>query len=138
TAVWRPGTGAQHWSAGLTFDEFKQKDAGFFQQGLRLTIVDKYPTGDGIRYLGVWRPGTGEQRWWTGKFADFKAVDQQHFEDGLRVTATNHSWGMMAVWRPGSGAQFWGSGPAADFKAVDQQHFDSGLRLIALSAGFTL
>jgi Bacterial tandem repeat domain 1 len=138
TAVWRPGTGVQHWASGLDVDEFKKKDDEFFAGGFRLAIVDKYNDGDS--FLGVWRPGTGEQRWWTGAFDNFKDVDTSHFNNGLRLVALNHSYGMMAAWRPGSGAQFWQIAlqdqNSDEFKTVDQAHFDKGRRLVHIGVGF--
>jgi Polyglycine hydrolase-like, structural repeat len=124
------------WSSGLTVDQFKQKDAELFNQGFRLVIVDKYDTDEGRHFLGVWRPGTGAQQWWAGLFKDFKATDQQHLNEGLRIVAMNHSYGMMAAWRPGTGDQFWLYASVDNFKTADQQHFNAGRRLIHLGVGF--
>jgi Polyglycine hydrolase-like, structural repeat len=38
-AVWRPGAGVQWWKSGIRSDAFKDEDAGYFAQGLRLNAL---------------------------------------------------------------------------------------------------
>jgi murein DD-endopeptidase MepM/ murein hydrolase activator NlpD len=127
-AVWRPGSGAQHWRSGMTFDEFKSQDQTYFNQGLRLRALE---IDDG-KYLAVWQPGSGAQHWRSGMtFDEFKAQDQAYFNSGLRLTVLEVADGKYAaVWRPGSGAQYWYSSLCFDdFKTEDERYFKKGLRL---------
>jgi hypothetical protein len=127
-AVWRPGNGAQYWSTGLNYDDFKAKDLEHFKQGLRLVSLRV----DAGRFTGIWHPGTGAQWWSTGlSVVDFKAKDKEHFGQGLRLVDIEvHDGAYSGVWRPGSGAQWWSTNlDYAAFKAKDKEHFDAGLRL---------
>jgi hypothetical protein len=56
-AVWNRGTGAQWWNFGLTSDQLKSKDDGYFKNGFRLADL----TTKNDSYTAVWRPGTGAQ-----------------------------------------------------------------------------
>ena len=130
-AVWRPGSGAQWWITGATYDAFKAKDQQYFNQGLRLVCLR---VRDGT-FTGVWHPGTGAQWWVTGSsYADFKAKDQAYFDQGLRLVDIEVQGGSFSgVWRPGSGAQWWVTGATFDdFKAKDLAHFNEGLRLVCV------
>lgn len=85
------------------------------------------------RYLAVWRPGTGAQWWVTGLgYEEFKAKDQQHFNEGLRLVCLRVRGGKFTgVWQPGTGTQWWVTGLDYDaFKAKDKGYFDQGLRLV--------
>jgi hypothetical protein len=86
-------------------------------------------------YAAVWHPGSGEQFWWTVPGDEFKSVDQEYFNKGLRIVATS-GYGWMAVWQPGSGDQHWWSGPAEDFEPIDSDYFGKGYRLVSLGVGF--
>ncbi|WP_189048264.1 hypothetical protein [Aliidongia dinghuensis] len=88
----------------------------------------------GSHFSAVWHPGTGAQ-WWAARvsFDQFKALDQKHFDDGLRLSALqvdsdgNHS----AVWRTGMGAQHWQTGMTRrELKVLDNQLFASSQRLV--------
>ena len=84
-------------------------------------------------YLALWRPGTGAQWWVTGlNYNDFKAKDQKHFDEGLRLVSLRvHNGTFTAIWHPGTGAQWWVTGLSySDFKAKDQAYFNQGLRLV--------
>ena len=35
-AVWRPGSGAQWWRSGMSYDDFKSQDKTYFDQNLRI------------------------------------------------------------------------------------------------------
>ena len=63
-AVWRTGSGSQHWLSGFHGRSVKQVDTSFFNIGLRLMIVDLYYHKDTIS--AVWGPGSGVQFWATG------------------------------------------------------------------------
>jgi hypothetical protein len=39
-AVWKPGSGEQHWWSGKSINELEAKDAEFFSKGLRLQVLD--------------------------------------------------------------------------------------------------
>src|SRR2546426_604103 len=83
-AVWRPGTGAQWWRSGMSFDEFKAQDLTYFNQGLRITVLEV----NGGRYAAVWRPGAGAQWWRSGMSGpQMESQDQTYFAQGLRLTA---------------------------------------------------
>jgi murein DD-endopeptidase MepM/ murein hydrolase activator NlpD len=128
---WEPGSGVQWWQTGLTIDEFKAQDQAYFNQGLRLTVLE---IKDG-RFTGVWRPGSGAQHWQTGMSIDeFTAEDKNRFNQGLRLDILKSDGGTFAaVWRPGTGAQWWRAGMSVDeLKAQDQTYFNQGLRLTAL------
>jgi hypothetical protein len=127
-AVWQPGSGAQWWRSGMTFDQFKAQDLSYFNQDLRIKSL---AIRNG-RFTAVWRPGSGTQWWRSGMtFDQFKTQDQSYFKQGLRITALELENGRFtAVWRPGSGAQWWRSGMSgADVEAQDQIYFNQGLRL---------
>src|SRR5437870_21317 len=104
-AAWRQGSGAQWWVTGVSYDDFKAKDKGHFDEGLRLVCLRLV---DG-KFTGVWHPGSGAQWWVTGlNYADFKAKDKTHFDEGLRLYDIEiHNGLFTAFWRPGSGAQWW-------------------------------
>jgi hypothetical protein len=96
----------------MSWDSFKNKDANYFNQGLRLVEVDR----DGGDWAAVWRPGSGAQWWRSGisSWLDFKNQDQVYFNQGLRlvdviITANDN---ITAVWRgdQGNGGQLWQSG----------------------------
>jgi hypothetical protein len=128
--VWRPGTGAQWWAAGLTAEQFEQRNQEYLTQGLRLTAAD---VSDG-RYAGVWRPGSGPMWWYSGAIAGAVQKDEQYFSQGLRVTSFSvHENGVLCVWRPGSGAQWWAADLTVEqFQAKDAEYFNQGLRLVAV------
>jgi hypothetical protein len=87
----------------------------------------------GTNYLAVWRSGAGAQWWVTGMgYDDFKAKDQAHFNEGLRlITLRIRNGQFTGVWHPGSGAQWWTYGLSYDdFKAKDLAYFNQGLRLV--------
>lgn len=130
-AVWRPGSGAQWVHAGITADEFKAKDSGYFNQGLRIVSL---VVRDG-KFTAVWQPGSGAQ-WvhWDLSADDFKAKDGGYFNQGLRIAALSiHGGRFAAVWRPGSGAQWIHWGLSGDeFKAKDSGYFNQGLRITQL------
>jgi len=132
-AVWRPGTGAQHWETGMSFDRLKHVDDVLFNnKGLRLVVL-RQDTDD--EFSAVWRSGTGEQHWSAGIDADeFKQRDTHFFNKGLRLAAM-HVLGdrFSAVWRPGSGEQHWHVGINFDqFKQTDSKLFNKGLRLLTM------
>jgi hypothetical protein len=132
SAIWRPGTGEQHWVSGLDHEEFKAKDAAFFEKGLRLKVLDI----EGGSFAAVWRPGSGEQRWASGLDHDeFKSKDADFFDKGLRLEQIGEEFGdFSGVWRPGTGEQRWASGMDLDeFKAKDAEFFERGLRLVDVS-----
>ena len=130
-AVWQPGTGTQrvHWK--LSEADFKSLDAGYFEQGLRITSLEI----EGGRFAAVWRPGTGAQRvHWDMSSEDLKARDAVLFPQGMRITALAIENGRLAaVWRPGGGAQRvnWDLS-LPEFGALDRTHFAQGLRIVAL------
>jgi hypothetical protein len=131
TAAWRPGTGAQHWASGLSYDQFKQEDKTYFDQNLRLKSL---VVRDGV-YAAIWRPGAGAQ-WWKPDmtYDEFKQQDKIYFDQGLRISSLEIDNGKYtAVWRPGSGAQWWRPGMTfSEFKLQDNAYFDQGLRLTAM------
>ena len=130
-AVWRPGSGAQWWRSGMSYDDFKSQDKTYFDQNLR---IDSLAVREG-RYTTLWRPGTGAQWWKPGMSYDqFKAQDKTYFDQNLRITALEVQGGKFtAVWRPGTGAQWWKPAMSYDeFKTRDKIYFDQGLRIIAL------
>jgi len=129
--VWRPGSGAQWWRSGMSYDQFKAQDKTYFDQDLRLTSL---AIREG-RYAALWRPGTGAQWWKPGmSYAEFKSQDKIYFDQGLRIVALELQGAKYtAVWRPGSGAQWWKPGMSyAEFKSQDKIYFDQGLRITAL------
>lgn len=131
SAVWRAGSGAQWWRAGMTVDELKAADTTHFGNGLRLTSLSMR----GGRYTALWQPGSGTQWWQGGKsISEIEAKDAVHFKNGLRLKSLKRDGNVMAaVWRPGSGAQWWKTGMTGDeFKAKDAVHFKNGLRITAL------
>src|ERR1051325_11032466 len=103
-AVWRPGSGAQYWRAGMTFDEMKAQDQTYFNQGLRITTLAL----DNGRFTTVWRSGTGAQYWRSGMTgAELETQDQTYFGQGLRRTARAIEGARYAaVWQAGTGAQW--------------------------------
>ena len=131
TGVWRKGSGEQRWATGLSYNDFKEKDETYFDQGLRLIAFD---IKDG-KYAGVWQPGSGEQRWRSEMtLSQFEDQDDNYFDQDLRIVALDVSGGKYsAVWRPGSGEQRWWAGVDSDkFESEDQKYYDKGLRLIIL------
>ncbi|AIC15353.1 M23 family metallopeptidase [Nitrososphaera viennensis] len=89
----------------------------------------------GTIYAAAWRPGTGAQWWVSGKsYADFKKIDKDYFNKGLRLVDLEiHNGKFAGIWRPGTGAQWWVYGKTyAEFKAIDKGYFDDGLRLTNL------
>jgi hypothetical protein len=65
---------------------------------------------------------------------DFKALDQNHFNNGLRIAQLDiDGKGVTAVWQPGSGEQRvrWNMS-FDDFKSWDAYYFGQGLRLAEL------
>lgn len=81
-AVWRPGSGAQRWVTGASDDDFRTKDKGYFDQGLRLFDIEIH----GGKFSGVWRPGSGAQWWFFGN--DYEMVlgrDKSYFDGGPRL-----------------------------------------------------
>lgn len=130
-SVWRPGSGAQWWVTGWSYDDFKARDKTYFDQGLRLISLR---VRDG-RYTAIWHPGSGTQWWVSGwTYDDFKAKDKEYFDQGLRLVDIEIDNGKFTgVWRPGVGAQWWVTGwTYDDFKAQDKTYFDQGLRLKCL------
>ena len=89
-AVWRPGTGAQHWGPGMDVGDFKTRDEDFFKKGFRLAdaaVANGY-------VIPVWRPGTGAQIWEARddeNIDDFAAVGKKHFANGFRLQIL--AWG---------------------------------------------
>lgn len=128
--VWHPGTGTQWWAAGLTIDQFEQKNQEYLQQGLRLAAADV----SGSHYAGVWRPGSGVEWCYSGPVATAGTKDQEYFKQGLRIAIVSvHEGGVLFVWQPGSGMQWWAANLTLDeFKAKDAQYFNQGLRLSAV------
>jgi hypothetical protein len=89
----------------------------------------------GGTYAAVWRPGSGTQWWRSGMtLAEFKAQDEEYFEDGLRLVDLEIVGGKYtAVWRSGSGTQWWWSHLCVgDFKTEDKVYFSQNLRLADL------
>lgn len=88
SALWRPGTGAQHWATGLDLDQFAARDRDLCGQGLRLAVLRVTDGGDNC--TAVWRPGRGEQQWWTGTDLDkFTDAARRFFDVGLRIAAAH-------------------------------------------------
>ena len=78
--VWRPGSGAQWWRSGMSYDQFKAQDKTYFDKNLRLTSL---AIREG-RYAALWRPGTGAQWWKPNMSYDaFKSQDKIYFDQGL-------------------------------------------------------
>ncbi len=126
--VWRPGSGAQWWRAGMWLAEFQAQDQVYFGQGLRLTAVEL----KGGRYAAVWRPGAGAQWWRPGmSLEELKTQDKTYFNQGLRLAALAMEGGKYtAVWRPGAGAQWWRPDMTVEeLKSQDKTYFNQGLRL---------
>ena len=130
TGIWHPGTGVQWWVTGLSYNDFKAKDAAYVNEGLRLVDID-VQNGS---FTGVWRPGTGVQWWVTGlNYNDFKAQDAAYVNEGLRLICLRVAADgtFTAVWQPGTGVQWWVTGlNYADFKAKDTTYLNEGLRLV--------
>ena len=77
--VWRPGSGAQWWRSGMSYDQFKAQDKTYFDQNLRLTSL---AIREG-RYAALWRPGAGAQWWKPGmSYAEFKSQDKDLLRPG--------------------------------------------------------
>jgi hypothetical protein len=129
-AVWRPGTGAQHWSTGMSFDQLKAADAEYLAKGLRLVALD---SDDGA-FTAVWRAGTGPHYWHVGLSGpDFTAKDKAYFAQGLRLVAVDLDDGKLAgVWRPGTGAQQWLSASVSAIIQKNQELLGQGLRVTAI------
>ncbi len=133
-AVWRPGTGTQWRHSGISGEELKSLDAGYFAQGLRLAIIDIYYESDftANSYTAVWQPGTGGQWWKTGmSLDDFKQADKTYFSQGYTLAALDvQDSEVAAVWRPGAGGQHWGIGMSMnELKSNDAMYFKQGYRL---------
>ena len=132
SAVWHPGSGEQWWRSGMSVDEFKDQDAKYFNQGLRLTALDVQDK----QVIAVWRPGTGGQWWKINASIDaIKSADADYFAKGYRlVILKKHGNGdYLAVWRPGSGAQLWRTGMTTyEFNGMDRDNLNQGLRLVSL------
>src|SRR5512139_1259609 len=81
-AVWRPGSGAQWWRAGMTGAEAEAQDQTYFGQGLRMTAL----AVENGKYAAVWQPGSGAQ-WWSHSrcLVDLKTEDAAYFGQGLRL-----------------------------------------------------
>jgi murein DD-endopeptidase MepM/ murein hydrolase activator NlpD len=112
----------------MTFDEFKAQDQTYFNQSLRVAVLE---IDDG-RFAAVWRPGSGAQWVRAGMTAaELEAQDQTYFGQGLRLTAMAIENGRYAaVWQPGSGTQWVRHSRCfVDFKTEDAAYFGQGLRL---------
>jgi hypothetical protein len=127
SGVWRPGTGAQYWKAGMGKDEFKTLNDGYFAQGLRLV---RYQRDDDSRFA-VWRPGSGAQHVHGGTDLDnFTNLGNDYFKQGLRIVdfhadGDGDEW--AGVWRPGSGAQWFRPYMTYQtFHDYNQQYFSEG------------
>ena len=132
-AVWRAGSGEQHWRTGMSVDEFKAQDTGLFNKGLRLADLEIYNG----KYAAVWRAGNGAQHWRSGMSADqLENEDSTQFAKGMRLLDVEAYDGdkFTAVWHSGTGEQHWRTGMSLDeFKAQDAKFFfQSGLRLVEL------
>lgn len=132
SAVWRSGSGAQHWIVNYSFDDLKSADDTHFANGLRLKVLRS--PGDGS-YLAVWRPGSGGQHWWAGISHDeWHPIDTEMFNKGYRIVSLDYRGdNISVVYRPGSGAQYVHGGITFDqFKQLDDQYFSEGLRLVMM------
>lgn len=132
SAVWRPGTGAQRWVAGYTFDQLKAEDEAQFAAGSRMRILRKIEDNS---YLAVWRSGSGGQHWWAGISHDeWHPIDADMVKKGYRLTALDYQGDVIsAVYHPGSGAQYVHGG--ITFEQLQQLHsdyFSKGLRLVTM------
>ena len=128
--VWRPGSGAQWFHAGLSWGEFKTQDLAYYKQGLRLVRVLRCYATSPVTYAGVWRPGSGAQ-WFRPymTYQTFHDYNQQYFSEGLRLK-NMPLWGLCGLWVPGSGAQWVHLDLTYDeFHDQDQTYFNKGLRL---------
>ena len=129
--IWRQGSGEQRWVAGMSYQDFKDQDAAYYDKGLRLIALDIRDD----KYSGVWQPGSGTQWWKSGmSLDDFTAQDKTYFDQDLRIFALDIANGeYAAVWRPGTGTQWWSSGvDSSKFTSQDKTYFDQGLRLTIL------
>jgi hypothetical protein len=136
SALWRPGTGAQHWATGLDVERLTALDRAMVNRALRLTVLRVTDGGD--HCTAVWRPGAGEQRWWTGTDLDeFRVVARGCFDRGLRIAAAHVEDGRLtAVWRPGAGAEHWELAATQDeFARVDAEQAARGCRLVTMMSG---
>ncbi|QQQ74168.1 hypothetical protein IOD16_23450 [Saccharothrix sp. 6-C] len=110
-AVWRPGSGAQHWRSGIpSWTDFKNQNQVYFDQGLRLVDVVVNADDD---ITGVWRAdqGTAGQVWQSGLLgsgvdanneSQFDRVNRARKESGweLQIVRTHpHDSYVMGVWR---------------------------------------
>lgn len=87
-------------------------------------------------FTAVWRPGTGAQSWAAGEtFADFKTLDQNHFDAGLRlrILQIDSNGSHSGVWVPGTGSQHWQSGMSfEELKTLDAAFFAQGRRMVCV------
>lgn len=105
SAVWRPGSGSQHWVMNYSFDDLKSADQTHFANGLRLKVLRS--CGDGT-YLAVWQPGSGGQHWWAGiSHDDWHSIDTDMFNKGYRVVSLDYSGDTISVvYRPDGSATY--------------------------------
>lgn len=73
-AIWVENTGDRAWAAhrDLTAQGFVNWWRRYFDEGYRLTGLNRYDTADGVRYAGTWRQNSDRPRW-----ALKQAVDQR-------------------------------------------------------------
>jgi Bacterial tandem repeat domain 1 len=133
TGVWRPGSGAQYWVMGYTFDQLKAEDGKHFAKGLRLKILRMF---DDNSYVAVWQPGSGGQHWWAGISHDeWHPIDTEMFNKGYRITSLDYFGDLISVvYRPGTGEQHvHGNITYDEFKQLYSQYFSKGLRLVTMA-----
>ncbi|MBO9703313.1 MAG: hypothetical protein J7604_24070 [Sporocytophaga sp.] len=128
TAIWKPGTFAQHWER-FDSDEIEDRRKFWDKKGFRLA----YMVRDDGDVTAVWEPGNTKEFYCYGlDFDEFKALDKKHFDNGLRLNwiAVEDGPEFTAVWRPGNGAQFWYfTSEWEDFVQRNKNHKKNGLRL---------
>jgi len=98
-AVWRPGSGAQYWVHRPDYNDFKAKDLGTFNQGLRLVNT----AGAAMQLHRRVASGGGRAMVGHGlSYADFKARMRR---TSRRAAAGRHRGAersFSGVWRPGA------------------------------------
>jgi hypothetical protein len=136
TAVWRPGSGAQFWEAGLTFSELKAKTTAHGTNGLKLRLIARYGS-DYNRYMGVWRPGTGNWFWHVGlSFDQWESTTQQLFDTGFHLVY-NPLWGNNGIWDKKGGFQkVLVTTNKTKFKNEDTAQFNAGRRMTDFWIGY--
>jgi hypothetical protein len=84
SAIWRPGTGAQHWYYTTTFNDFISKTNSFKQQGQTMTCVDK--AHEPGHYGGVVKAGTGDEHVDFMSYESISETDKQMAKRGLELS----------------------------------------------------